>query len=346
VKTLLHKYSIIVSIVFNMSIQKKSLTLAKLPEDIIFEISTNLDQKHKSLWFTCSELYGISKKHRKIVLSIKGTREFIKNCKIRRQINGLMKTPLRQLCVTLPKGRIQNVDIFANAFRVDLFYCAKIVNVSSLYRVNTLNLQGCVNIRDVSALTNVRVLNLSYCYVTDVSMLTNVHTLNLSHSFVVDVSSLGNVHYLDLSRTNVVDVSALKNVHTLNLSDCYSLSDVSSLTNVKNLNLDRCHRITDVSALGNTKVLSLKSLREIDDITALKNVDTLVLNDCCKIFDVSCLTNVRRLSISCYNYNTMTHRVYDASMLENVEIFNNFSTLVSGVFYKDAIKKLKNKQSR
>ena len=57
--------------------------------------------------------------------------------------------------------------------------------------------------------------------IKDVSMLGKIHTLNLYYcKNIVDVSALGNVHTLDLSYCkNIIDVSALGNVHTLIYKD-------------------------------------------------------------------------------------------------------------------------------
>ena len=73
---------------------------------------------------------------------------------------------------------------------LDLSGCTKVINVSVLGGVHTLNLSGCIHVSDVSALRGVHNLNLSRCVnVSDVSALGDVHTLNLCGC--VNVSSWG-----------------------------------------------------------------------------------------------------------------------------------------------------------
>ena len=138
-------------------------------------------------------------------------------------------------------------DIWRNIkFRIDLRY-SKIIDVSMLGNVYSLNLSRCDNITDVSMLENVHTLDLSYCpNITDVSMLGKIHTLKLRWcSKITDVSMLGKLHTFNLSWcVNVTDVSMLGNVHTLNLSGCSNITDVSMLGKVDTLNLYLCVNIS------------------------------------------------------------------------------------------------------
>ena len=123
-------------------------------------------------------------------------------------LNKLVSDPSTQVKLNLPK--------------------LKIVDVSALANVHTLDLRGCTGITDISALANVHTLNLS-CYIgiTDVSALANVHTLYLRWcTSITDISALANVHTLDLHGcTGITDVSALTNVHTLDLRYCTGIKN-------------------------------------------------------------------------------------------------------------------------
>eukprot|EP00601_Ochromonadales_sp_CCMP2298_P026479 CAMPEP_0173291744 /NCGR_PEP_ID=MMETSP1143-20121109/12329_1 /TAXON_ID=483371 /ORGANISM="non described non described, Strain CCMP2298" /LENGTH=231 /DNA_ID=CAMNT_0014231027 /DNA_START=62 /DNA_END=753 /DNA_ORIENTATION=+ len=132
-----------------------------------------------------------------------------------------------------PGGRrIVDVSALAGVHSLDLSGCEYIIDVNALGGVHSLNLTGCYRIKDVSALRAVHTLTLTKChYLWDVSALAGVHTLKLNGCWsLTDVSALGGVHTLDLSRNaTITDVSALGSVHTLDLTGCTGIRDASAL---------------------------------------------------------------------------------------------------------------------
>ena len=107
--------------------------------------------------------------------------------------------------------------------------------------LNNLDNLDMLNKLVINPSTQVKLI-LSKLKIVDVSALANVHTLDLSCcAGVTDVSGLANVHTLDLCCcTGITDVSALVNVHTLNLYGCTGITDVSALVNVHTLILSGC----------------------------------------------------------------------------------------------------------
>lgn len=112
---------------------------------------------------------------------------------------------------------------------------SKIIDVSGLQNLHTLNLSNCGRIRDINALSNTHTLYLSGCRnVRDVSGLHNVNILSLSGcQNITRIDGLDDVHTLDISRCRNIDVvSSLRNLHTLDLRYCSKTMDVSALGNV------------------------------------------------------------------------------------------------------------------
>jgi hypothetical protein len=139
----------------------------------------------------------------------------------RERITLLMNTK-SQLSLNLDgHSKVVDVSVLADIHTLDLSNCNNISDVSLLGGVYKLNLTSCKNLDNVGALGQVHSLYLGGSNVVDVSSLGEVYTLIISGCRgIVNVSILGQVHELNLGGSNVLDVSALGGVHTLKISDC------------------------------------------------------------------------------------------------------------------------------
>jgi hypothetical protein len=173
--------------------------------------------KKENFYFKLNKKYSLEYYHNKAFKAILST---------------LLANTRTQLSINLSRKNSAIGYLLNSTWRI------KIIDVSGLHDLHTLNLSNCGRIRDINALSNTHTLYLSGCC--------NIR----------DVSGLHNVNILSLSGCqNITRIDGLINVHTLDLSRCRNINIVSSLRNIHTLDLRYCSKTIDISALGNVDAL-------------------------------------------------------------------------------------------
>jgi hypothetical protein len=174
----------------------------------------------------------IKKENFYLKLNKKYSLEYYHNKAFKSVISLLLTNTRSQLSLDLSREN-STIDHLLNSI-----WRPKIIDVSGLQDLHSLNLSYCGSIRDIKALGNTDTLYLSGC------------------RSIQDVSGLQNVYILSLSGCqNITKIDGLDNVHTLDLSKCRNISYVKSLRNIHTLDLRYCSKTIDISALGNVHTL-------------------------------------------------------------------------------------------
>jgi len=95
-------------------------------------------------------------------------------------------------CVNI--SNISTLDKLPKLFKLNIGYLRKIINVSHLYKVNTLILSHCSNVKDISALSNVTNLNLYSCpKIKFENYIPNNDTINISRCNIKNIMQFVNI---------------------------------------------------------------------------------------------------------------------------------------------------------
>ena len=194
--------------------------------------------------------------------------------------------------------------MYLHYLKLNLYYCDEVRDISSLGKVEDLDIRWCRNISDVSCLIGLNSLAISLNFITrGLEVLENVKDYlcldddyNLTAEFLnkLKASHIGVVGNYIFS-----DVSLLvgRPRSKVTISFCPLVVDVSPLSKIKSVELWNMDGITDVSALSKCDEVYLSNLQNITDVSALRHVPKLTLEECNSITDVSMLSHIPVLSI-------------------------------------------------
>lgn len=208
----------------------------------------------------------------------------------------------------LQKTAVTDVAAQKSTRRLNLAGTA-VVDVSVLATLSSLSLRNCGKIVDVSALRGLHTLDLGFTNVSDASCLGRLHTLNLESTAVVDVSALGRVFALDLTNTAVADISGLGKVSELGLGRCFKIKKFEVLGRQSRLDLSYLDVTDDlVKRLGSVRVLNLSYCMAVTNLAPLKLCRELDITCCRGIKSVSDIQHIPRVSAASVGIEKHRHR--------------------------------------
>ena len=189
---------------------------------------------------------------------------------------------------------------------VNLSFCHRLNDVSTLEGIKKLNLLGCSEVRDISSLGKVEDLDILFCHnISDISCLSRVNSLRIILSYINrGLEVLENVNYLRLHgdyNLTAEFLNKLKASHIVVVHN-YFFSDVSLLVSRprSKVSIYCCPLVVDVSPLSKIKSVELWYMDGITDVSALSKCDEVYLHDLNNITDYR---TIAKLNLSHYTIN-------------------------------------------
>lgn len=136
---------------------------------------------------------------------------FIYNCSFLKPLRAGVFANMRELL--LPHSTISDVSMLGHLFKLQLYHCE--------------------NVKDVSALGNVYDLDISWTGVRDGSKLKNVKILNIAGTKIREVTAFKRAKFVDVSFCKIRDLSPLKNVPTVLAESCETETNTSMWNNIE-----------------------------------------------------------------------------------------------------------------
>ena len=266
--------------------------------------------------------------------------------------NKLFKKMINAYGIRLCQIDIQNMSIFKNLHKVDLFMTnATDLDLSNLINVRDLQIQSCDNVYNIPYLKHLhKFLLMNNKNVSDISNLSHVKNIKFAYCpKIINFEPIKNVNYLDLCTYDEKNISMLINLKYLTLNKYQNISTLSNIKvltlfmiknteffhmlpdiNCETLILKYCD-VSDLSKIQSKKIkhLILYRCREITKMPIFDNLEKLSFYDCRNISDISNLNLSPKLKI----INLSKYQKLDYSILTNIEQIN------TNVLYEEMIGK-------
>jgi hypothetical protein len=248
-------------------------------------------------------------------------------------------------------------------YKLELYFCLTLVDVSGLGQVHDLTLFKCPQIRDISALTNNYHLKIEDCFSIQLSCLSVLgNGVHLETNLIQSLEKLADccskeTRLLYLFRGSLalqeLSVSVFQNLYSISLKNIYQFTTVAPIAGVPVVYLDQCTDLEDISTFHEDhnisvilaccpKIVDFHSLQKIRKVTIhacpgftngfqVAEVKVLSLEFCQNISDISMLGQVESLSLSnCHQITSLQglHTV-ESLTVNDCMALNDLTTLLN-----------------
>lgn len=282
--------------------------LSVLPEDLLTEISTYIEENHKILFAFINKSLSnqLLRRARKIFIDSEyRLNEFFFSQSFHERIKRVIHHPYYQLNICIPPDFLlsfESKEVLQGLSCNELLTCLEFF-ISS----QPLPFLG---IRKLSMIKE-KIVQVDDTFVTAMERIIKANLgleeMSLTNMDFTDLPALTGLKSLTVSGTSLLTSSGLhisdyKSLQSLTLQDCSGIIDVACLDGIPNLKLVECGGIRDITKLHQNHSIEIINCRMIDDYSKSFKYSKSISIDCSNsIFLVNLnfhhLTHVERLTI-------------------------------------------------